>query len=112
LVIDISDDEEPDAPIVMFNPKIIRIGDTLRMHEEGCLSMPDVRIEIERPALAEVEFLDREGKVQRLVAEGILSTCVQHELDHLDGRLIIDFASKLKRDMIIKRFKKMARGTV
>jgi peptide deformylase len=96
--------------IVLINPKIIRLGDKMRTHEEGCLSMPEVRIDIERPASLTVDFLDRDGKTQSLDAVGLLATAIQHEVDHLDGKLIIDFLSKLRRDMVIRKFKKMARN--
>ena len=78
---------------------------------EGCLSIPDVRIDIERPSSVTVQFLDREGKPQELVAEGLMATVVQHEIDHLNGKLIIDFLSRLKRDIIVRRFKKLAKET-
>ena len=94
LVLDVTDKEnEPPNPIVMINPEIVRLGDTLAPYEEGCLSIPDVRVEIERPSAVTVRFLDREGKLQELSAEGLLATAIQHEVDHLDGKLIIDFIS-------------------
>jgi peptide deformylase len=99
-----------DEPLVMINPRIIALGSQLRRHEEGCLSIPDVRIEIERPSSVTVEFLDREGKRQELTADGLLATAIQHEIDHLNGKLIIDFLSRLKRDMIVRRFKKQAKA--
>jgi peptide deformylase len=102
-------EDEPPHPLVMINPRIIALGSQLRRHEEGCLSIPDVRIEIERPSSVTVEFLDREGKRQELTAEGLLATAIQHEIDHLNGKLIIDFLSRLKRDMIVRKFKKQAK---
>jgi peptide deformylase len=81
------------------------------VHEEGCLSIPDVRVDIERPGSLRVRFLDRDGKPQELEAEGLLATAIQHEIDHLNGRLIIDFLSRLKRDIIVRRFKKQAKGS-
>jgi peptide deformylase len=101
-------DEEPN-PLVLINPEILRLGSEMRVHEEGCLSIPDVRIEIERPASLRVRYLDRDGKPRELEAEELLATAIQHEIDHLDGRLIIDFLSRLKRDMIVRKFKKQAR---
>jgi peptide deformylase len=95
---------------VMINPQILTRGTTMRSHEEGCLSIPEVRVEIERPATLRVRYMDETGKTQERDAEGLLATAIQHEIDHLDGKLIIDFLSRLKRDMIIRRFKKMARG--
>jgi peptide deformylase len=104
-------EDEPPCPLVMINPEIVSLGKEMRQHEEGCLSIPDVRIEIERPASVTVRFLDREGKAQKLAAEGLLATAVQHEIDHLNGRLIIDFLSRLKRDIIVRKFKKQAKET-
>jgi peptide deformylase len=104
-------EDEPPRPLVLFDPEIIALGSELREHEEGCLSIPGVRIDIERPSSATVRFLDREGKRQELAADGLLATVVQHEIDHLNGRLIIDFLSRLKRDIIVRRFKKLAKET-
>jgi peptide deformylase len=104
-----SSDWEPN-PIAMINPRILARSDTMKMQEEGCLSMPEVRIDIERPDSVTVEYLDRDGKLQKLEAKGLLATAVQHELDHLDGKLIIDFLSKLRRDMVIRKFKKLAKS--
>ena len=104
------DDDEPDRkPMCLINPEIVARSDTLRSYEEGCLSLPDVRVEIERPDRITVRYLDRDGAQQELEAEGFLSTVIQHEVDHLDGRLIIDFLSSLRRDTIVRRFKKLAR---
>lgn len=97
------------APLVMVNPRILTLGDTLRLYEEGCLSLPDVRIDIERPATLKVAYQDLDGAPQELDADGLLATAIQHEIDHLDGKLIIDFLSSLKRDMVIRRFKKQSR---
>ena len=104
-------ENEPPRPLVMINPQIVSLGSEMRRHEEGCLSIPDVRIEIERPSSVTVRFLDREGKAQELTADGLLATAIQHEIDHLNGRLIIDFLSRLKRDIIVRRFKKQAKET-
>lgn len=113
LVIDTADDEEEPRPLTFINPEIVKLGDELRTHEEGCLSIPDVRIEIERPGSVTVRYIDRAGKRQELVAEGLLATAIQHEIDHLDGKLIIDFLSRLKRDIVVRKFKKQAReGTL
>ena len=109
LVLDTSEEGEPPNPIAMANPELIAIGSTTRVHEEGCLSIPDVRVDIERPAEVTVRFIDRNGNEQELKADGLLATAIQHEIDHLDGQLIIDFLSRLKRDMIIRKFKKQAR---
>ena len=110
IVLDIADKEKEEAqPLVMINPEILKLGDTLSPYEEGCLSLPDVRVEIERPSTVTVRYLDRDGHARTLDADGLLATAIQHEVDHLDGKLIIDFMSRLKRDMIIRRFKKAAR---
>jgi peptide deformylase len=110
LVIDAAEKDEPPRPLVMINPHIVALGSQMRLHEEGCLSIPDVRIEIERPASLSVRFLDREGKGQQLQAEGLVATAIQHEIDHLNGKLIIDFLSRLKRDIIVRKFKKQAKA--
>lgn len=112
VVIDAADEDEGEAkkPLVMANPEIVALSPTTRIYEEGCLSIPDVRVEIERPEKVTVRYVDRNGKQQELAADGLLATAIQHELDHLDGQLIIDFLSRLKRDMIIRKFKKIARS--
>ncbi len=111
LVLDVGDeDSEEKHPICMANPEIISKGDEKRVYEEGCLSIPDVRVEIERPSNVTVKYIDREGHQQELQAEGLLATAVQHEIDHLDGRLIVDFMSRLRREMVIRKFKKLARA--
>jgi peptide deformylase len=109
LVLDTSKDDNARKPLVMFNPEIVRLGDQSRVYEEGCLSIPDVHVEIERPATLTVRYVDLEGRRQEMDADGLLATAIQHELDHLDGRLIIDFLSRLRREMIIRRFRKIAR---
>jgi peptide deformylase len=109
LVIDVGGDDEERKPIAMINPEIVSLGSATRVYEEGCLSIPDVRLEIERPASVTVRFLDRDGEPQEVAAQGLLATAVQHEIDHLNGRLIIDYMSRLKRDIVVRRFKKQAR---
>ena len=109
VVLDTADDGEENSPLCMINPELVALGPTTRLYEEGCLSIPDVRVEIERPEAVTVRYLDRAGKTQELAATGLLATALQHELDHLDGHLIIDFLSRLKRDIIIRKFKKQAR---
>jgi peptide deformylase len=110
IVMDPSRDEEAKQPLVMVNPVILERGSEMRTHEEGCLSIPDVTAEIERPAMTRVGFIDREGKSQEQALEGIWSTLVQHEIDHLNGVLFIDYLSRLKRDMIVKKFTKQKRA--
>jgi peptide deformylase len=110
IVLDTAKDEEPPHPLAMVNPEISKQGEERHMHEEGCLSIPDVRVEIERPSTVTVCYTDRDGKRQELEADGLLATAVQHEIDHLNGKLIIDYLSKLKRDMIVRKFKKQAKA--
>lgn len=109
LVLDVSDKDEAKNPIAMINPQILQLSDTVRVYEEGCLSLPDVLVEIERPAGVTVRYTDLDGREQTLAADGLLATAIQHEMDHLDGKLIIDFLSRLKRDMVVRRFRKMSR---
>lgn len=108
LVLDVEGDEKRQ-PIAMINPEILTLGPDKRVYEEGCLSIPDVRIEIERPSTLRLRYTDRDGRTVERDADGLLATAIQHELDHLDGKLIIDFLSRLKRDMVVRRFKKQAR---
>jgi len=110
IVLDVAGEDTVREPMVMINPEILSLGGEQRIYEEGCLSIPDVKVEIERPSSLEVSYLDRDGKRQMLTAEGLLATAIQHEIDHLDGRLIIDFLSRLKRDIIVRRFRKQARS--
>ncbi len=109
IVLDVAGEEEPPQPLVMINPEIIKLGDATRVYEEGCLSLPEVRIDIERPTTLTVRYVDRDGTQRTLDADGLLATAIQHEVDHLDGKLIIDFLTRLKRDMVIRRFKKAQR---
>jgi peptide deformylase len=109
IVMDPTRDEEPKQPLIMVNPVILERGSEMRTHEEGCLSIPDVTAEIERPAMTRVGFIDAEGKAQERTLEGIWSTLVQHEIDHLNGILFIDYLSRLKRDTVIRKFTKAAK---
>ena len=109
LVIDLAKEGEEPAPQVFINPEILEKSDERSVYEEGCLSIPDYYAEVERPAKVRVRHLDREGKEQEVEAEGLLATCLQHEIDHLNGVLFIDHISKLKRDMVVKKFKKLAK---
>ena len=111
LVIDIvKDEEQPPDPIFMINPEILHLGDDIRIHEEGCLSIPEVYAEIERPTPIQIKYLDRDGKPHEDQFDGLLATVIQHEVDHLDGRLFIDYLSRLKRDRIVKKFVKSHRA--
>jgi peptide deformylase len=109
IVMDPAKDEAPKTPLVMVNPEILERSEEMRTHDEGCLSIPDVTAEIERPAKARVAYIDREGKRQETELEGIWSTLVQHEIDHLNGILFIDYLSRLKRDMVVRKFTKQKR---
>jgi len=106
LVIDISSKDEEKQPLSFINPIIKNVSDETSVYEEGCLSIPNTFIQVERPKICEVEFIDIEGKVKNLKCDGLLSICLQHEINHLDGKLIIDYLSKLKRDLIIKKISK------
>ena len=106
LVIDVSTNEKKKEPLSFINPTIKKLSDETSVYEEGCLSIPDTFIEIERPKICEVEYVDINGKIKTQEFDGLLSTCVQHEINHLDGKLIIDHLSKLKKDMIIKKISK------
>jgi peptide deformylase len=110
VVLDIGDDDDERHPLTLINPEILKTGNDTRVYEEGCLSIPDFRLDIERPASLVVGYIDRNGKPQEMEADGLLATVIQHEIDHLNGKLIIDFLSRLKRDMVVKRFKKQSRG--
>ena len=109
LVIDLAKEGEDPAPHVFINPEIVATSDARSVYEEGCLSIPDYYAEVERPASVRVKYLDRDGKLQEMEAEGLMATCLQHEIDHLNGVLFIDHISKLKRDMVVKKFKKLAK---
>ena len=106
IVMDISRDEDKKEPRYFVNPIIKKKNDEKVKYEEGCLSVPDQFAEIERPNTCEVEYLDYYGKKQLLKADGLLATCIQHEMDHLEGILFIDYLSKLKKSMIIKKLSK------
>ena len=103
VVIDISKAEEKKKPIFLINPQIIHQSKKTSVYEEGCLSLPGQFAEIERPAECTLKYIDYNGKEKELKADGLLATCVQHEVDHLNGILFIDYLSKLKKDMIIKK---------
>ena len=106
IVIDISKKEEEKKPIFLINPVITFKSKETSLFEEGCLSLPGHFAEIERPAKCKIEYVNYNGKKAELGADGLLSTCIQHEIDHLNGVLFIDYLSKLKKDMIIKKLKK------
>jgi peptide deformylase len=109
LVIDLAKKDEPPQPQYFINPEIVWSSDERSVYEEGCLSIPEYYEEVERPAKVRARFVDREGKQQEILAEGLLATALQHEIDHLNGVLFIDYISKLKRDRVVKKFAKMAK---
>jgi len=106
VVIDISKNQEKKDPMFLINPEIIQKSEKTSIYEEGCLSLPGQFAEIERPAECFLKYIDYDGKEKELKAKGLLSTCIQHEVDHLNGILFIDYLSKLKKDMIIKKLVK------
>jgi peptide deformylase len=109
VVIDLAKKDEPKEPIVLINPEVIKVSEEMSVYEEGCLSIPDFYDEVERPARVTFRYMDIAGKTAELEADGLLATCVQHEIDHLDGKLFIDYLSKLKRDRVMKKFSKIAK---
>jgi len=109
VTMDLSKKEEPKNPQVFINPEIVWSSDETATYEEGCLSIPETYGDVERPAQVKVKYLDAEGTQCEVAANGLLSTCLQHEIDHLNGILFIDHLSRLKRDRIVKKFAKAAK---
>jgi peptide deformylase len=109
VTIDTAKPDTPREPMALINPEILWSSEERSVYEEGCLSIPDYYEEVERPSRIGLRFTDREGQVREIEATGILATCVQHEIDHLDGKLFIDHISKLKRDRVVKKFSKAAK---
>jgi peptide deformylase len=109
VVMDLAKDDEPKAPIVMVNPEILKFSEETVTTEEGCLSIPELYYDVERPAEVTVRYTDLDGRVHETEAKERLAICVQHELDHLDGVLYIDYLSRLKRDRVLKKFQKAER---
>ena len=109
LVVDVAKKEDGPQPQVFVNPEIMWSSEERSTYEEGCLSIPEYYAEVERPASVRARALDREGKPREVLAEGLLATVLQHEIDHLNGVLFIDHISKLKRDRVIKKFQKAAK---
>jgi peptide deformylase len=106
IVMDLAKEGEPKAPMYFVNPEILDPSEETSLYQEGCLSVPDYYDDVERPARCRIRFLDYDGAEQTLDAEGMLATCIQHEMDHLNGVLFIDHLSRLKRDRIIRKLKK------
>lgn len=109
ITIDVAREDAPKNPIALINPEIIAVSDETSVYNEGCLSIPEYYEEVERPARVTVRYQDVKGAIQETEADGLLATCIQHEIDHLNGILFIDHLSRLKRDRVIKKFTKAAR---
>ncbi|AQX28666.1 MULTISPECIES: peptide deformylase [unclassified Bartonella] len=107
--LEISSKDAPKNPLVVINPEILWISDERNIYQEGCLSIPEYFAEVERPKYLRICYRDREGKKAEIEVGGLLATCLQHEIDHLNGYLFIDHISKIKRDMVIRKFKKRAK---
>ena len=111
IVMDIAKKNEKKNPMYFVNPIIKNKNNVLSTYEEGCLSVPDQFAEVDRPSTCEVEYLDYNGEKKILKATGLLATCIQHEMDHLEGILFIDYLSKLKKSMIIKKLSKQKKSS-
>jgi peptide deformylase len=111
VTLDLAKKDDPPEPQVFINPEVIGVSAEKSTYEEGCLSIPEYYEEVERPQAVKVRYLDLEGKPQEIEATGLLATCLQHEIDHTNGILFIDYISKLKRAMVMKKFKKAAKKT-
>ena len=107
LVLDVAREGEPPKPMGIANPEVVWKSEEQSVYNEGCLSLPDHYADITRPAAVRVRYLDRDGKQQEIEADGLLATCIQHEIDHLDGVLFVDHLSALKRNMILKKLVKL-----
>ena len=103
----VKDEAAPPRPLVMFNPEVVAVSDERSVYEEGCLSIPDIYAEVERPAEATVRWMDRDGAAREETFDGLWATCVQHEIDHLDGKLFIDYLKPLKRQLITRKMVKL-----
>lgn len=109
VTIDINKDENNRNPLVFVNPQIVWSSKELNVYQEGCLSIPEYFEDVERPERIKITYLDRDGVHCEMEADGLLATCLQHEIDHLNGVLFIDHLSRLKRDRVMKKYTKMAR---
>lgn len=107
IVMDCSDKDAAPEAKALFNPEVTWTSEETNTHEEGCLSIPDMFDDVTRPSMVRVRYLDLDGKIQEEGFEGLWATCVQHEIDHLDGKLFIDYLSKIKRSMITNKMKKL-----
>jgi peptide deformylase len=111
VTMDLAKKDDPKNPQVFINPEVTWKSAEQATYEEGCLSIPEYYEEVERPSAVRINYLDLDGKPQEIEATGLLSICLQHEIDHTNGVLFIDYISKLKRSMVMKRFKKAAKKT-
>ena len=109
VVLDCTDPEKERAPLVMFNPEVILSSDDENIHDEGCLSIPDQFAEVTRPAEVKVGWIDTDGNPQEQEFDGLWATCIQHEIDHLNGKLFIDYLKPLNRQMITRKMQKLKR---
>jgi peptide deformylase len=109
LVIDLAKPDEEHDPHIIINPEILKLGDEPNIYEEGCLSIPDYYALVERPAAVTVKYQDETGAEKLMEADGLMATCLQHEIDHLNGILFIDHVSRLKREMVVRKFTKLAK---
>jgi peptide deformylase len=109
VTMDVSKSDDERQPMVLINPEIVWASEEKRVYEEGCLSIPEYYEEVERPDRVRFRYMNLEGEVIEQDADGLLATCVQHEIDHLNGVLFIDYLSKLKRDRVVTKFKKAAK---
>jgi peptide deformylase len=109
VTMDVSKSEDERQPLVLINPEIVWASEEKRVYEEGCLSIPEYYEEVERPDRVRFRYMDLQGETVEQDADGLLATCVQHEIDHLNGVLFIDYLSKLKRDRVMTKFKKAAK---
>ena len=109
VVIDVAKKDDPPAPMFFINPELLWSSDDKVPYEEGCLSIPEYYEIVERPTRVKVRYLDRMGAQQEIEAEGLLATCLQHEIDHTNGVLFVDYLSRLKRERVMKKFQKAAR---
>ncbi len=105
----VKDDAQPPRPLAMFNPEILAASDELNVYEEGCLSIPEQFADVTRPAEVTVRWIDRDGREQQEDMGGLWATCVQHEIDHLEGKLFIDYLKPLKRQLITRKMQKLKR---
>jgi peptide deformylase len=112
VTMDLSKKDDHREPAVFINPEIVAFSEEKSVYEEGCLSIPDIHEDVERPARVTIRYLDLDGTPWEAEADGLFATCIQHEVDHLNGVLFIDHISKLKRDRIVKKFTKVAKRTV